>query len=294
VITDQITTHCVQIADLETGLLCAAMEQAQQSGTRGIKIVVNATVRLTRGKNTKRNLVTLVPQNATQPHVDLGTPDLIVWASGKADPDLERDLGIKQLRNVDILTPNLEPLAAHAFLLFVLPPRLTPPPRVFIRTVLTLETRDAKPQKLIRAVGSRGTDLNRTIQLSMGLTPLRKEDACDAAEVESFVLKELNAEFKTSYPTMADLHADYKMNYGSMSKLFWVECCIAEALTRGGNTVLVGGAGGTSTPGAAMGVATGVAVDLENVGGWGGRCSRARTARPRPRGVRRARGSAAV
>jgi hypothetical protein len=171
VITDQITTHCVQIADLET-LVCAAKEQAQQSATGGIKMVVNATVRLTRGENTKRNRVSLVPQDGTQPKIDLGTPDLIVWASGKVDTDLERDLGIKQLRNIDILTPNLEPLAGQAFLLFVLRPRVPPPIRIYIRTVLTLETRDAKPQKLIRAVVSGGIDLNCTIQLPLGLTPL--------------------------------------------------------------------------------------------------------------------------
>jgi 2-polyprenyl-6-methoxyphenol hydroxylase-like FAD-dependent oxidoreductase len=270
VITDQISTHCLQIADLETALLCAAKEQAQRSATGEIKVVVNATVELTRGENTKRNHVTLVPQDGAQPHVDLGTPDLIVWASGKADPGLERDLGIKQLRNIDILSPGLESLAAQAFLLFILRPRVHPPPRVFVRTVLTLERWDAQPQKLIRAFGSKGTDLTCTLQLPLGLTPVTKEVPYNAAEVESFVLKELNAEFKTSYPTMADLQADYKVIYGSMRKLFWVEASIPDALTHGGNTILVGDAGGTSTPGAAMGAATGVAIDLENVARLGG------------------------
>jgi hypothetical protein len=83
--------------------------------------------------------------------------------------------------------------------------------------------------------------------------------------VEAYVLGQLNAEFKTSYPTMADFQADYEVVYGSISKLFWVECCIAGALTHGGNTVLVGNGGGTSIPGAAMGAATGVAVNSENV-----------------------------
>lgn len=130
---DQISTHYTSIADLETSLLLALKDQAERSPMGGVKVVPHSSIRVTRSPGTKRDRVTLVPQDASQPSVDLGCPDLIVWATGKRDPDLERDLGITQQYNVDLIGgPGAPPLEPQAFLLFQLKSKAPGPPLRYV------------------------------------------------------------------------------------------------------------------------------------------------------------------
>ncbi|GAQ90167.1 hypothetical protein KFL_006080030 [Klebsormidium nitens] len=263
---DQISTHYTSTADLETSLLMAVKDQAQSSATGGVKVVPHASIRVTRAPGTKRDRVTLVPKDASQPSVDLGCPDLVVWATGKRDPDLARDLGITQQYNVDLINgPGAPPLEPQAFLLFQLKPKTPASALRYMHTVLTKELCDAKPQKLIRGwVYAHGV-LNCTIQLPCGLTPRGQSAPPDPEQVARHVVGQVNAEHGTSYASVDALLRDYDVTYGSISNIFWVDTSLASALTHGSNLVLAGDAGGTSSPGSGTGAATAIVSDSESV-----------------------------
>lgn len=248
--SDQIPTHLISIADLETSLLLAAKEQAASSPTGGIKVVTNATIRVNQQQGTKRNRVSLVPKDGLQPSINLGFPDLIVWATGKRDPDLERDTGIVQQCNLDLTAgPGAPLLAPQAFLLFQLRSK-SAVPQPYLHAVLRKELCDAQPQRLVRGWACAHSLANCTVQLPYGLTPRNRSDPPDVEKVERHVLGQLNAEYGTCYADLDALQKEHTLIYGSWSKIFWVDTSLASALTHGSNLVLAGDAGGTSSPGA--------------------------------------------
>lgn len=188
---DQISTHFISIADLETSLGERQTQGRDQSG------YINATIRVTRREGTKRDHVTLFPKDASQPSVDLGFPDLVVWATGKRDPDLQQNLRITQQWNLDLTAGRDEPLLEpQAFLLFQLKPRNPVPRKPYLHTVLTKELCDAKPQKLVRAWASTHTLINCTVQLPgpYGIAPRNRRDPPDASKVAAHARGQVNAE----------------------------------------------------------------------------------------------------
>lgn len=270
-INEQVPSSFINLGDLEDCL-------AQAATDLGVTVVYDAIVHLTPSECSNTFSATL--ERSTGTSTSLGTPDLVICASGKNDHALIDELDIRQkscviLSDADLVTPTEsngplalrlpadgdESLESQLYSVFGVQDRSL--------TMGTLEHVVRKhtsgpnhiPQPLVEIQMHHATAAHLILQHPRSDPPLHS----DTQALEKYILERINARLSTTYTSVQHLKDCGKLVWGDPLAPITVETVTAPQFVYGDNTILIGDCAMSCNPSSGLGADIGVTVDSKSV-----------------------------
>ena len=269
-ISEQVPSSFINLGDLEDCL-------AQAAEDLGVQISYTATVHLSRDGIS--NIFSANLESNTGSTTNLGTPTLIVCASGKNDPSVTDELKVDRLSRAVLSDANLsvpadltkpfilnlqdttsEPLESQLYSVFGIKyPTL---PIGTLNHVIRAYISDANLSQPITEIQmNHATAAHFILQHPRSDPPLH----ADTQALETYILGRINDRLGTDYLSVSQLSESGNIVWGEPLVPITVETVTARQFVYGENVVLVGDCAMSCSPSSGLGADIGMTVDSQSV-----------------------------
>lgn len=266
-IKEQMPSSYINLGDLEDCLTLAAKDL-------GVEFTYNATISLHQPRDHETYTASVLEKDYAP--IAIGTPDLIVCASGKHDTTLQDELNITR-RTGDVLSEaNLPDLTAadplslrfsntqhenpelesqRMYVFGIKHPHIE---AGYFETHLRKYSPNDQPgeEPIIEIQMNQPNAVHFVLQPPRSLT---------SPDLDTYVLSRINARLGSSYTSLQAVKDSGNMAWGDPTRSVLIETCTALKYVYGGNVILLGDCAMSCSPSSGIGAEIALTVDSQSV-----------------------------
>lgn len=277
-VNEQVPSSYIDLGDLEDALAQAACDY-------GVDLIYDATIDLVKESESDAYRAELVSNtNDTNVRQDLGTPDLVVCASGKGDRGVEKQLNFTRRIGVfltDDSLPQQNGLESSNALNLDGKPDAEIESQLFSVFGLKLadgSTSNTSKGNILHQIRKYKTndvtqpvvdiEMNHASAAHCLLQIPRQEPPLptNAVQFEEYMVERVNERLGTTYTSVKSMREQDLIVWGDPLRPVVVETATAPQYVFGTNVVLIGDAAMSCSPSSGMGAEVGLTVDSQSIG----------------------------